>query len=152
MSTQSKSKPRRKAAGRVAAPAVIFALLSVLLAMGFERIGLLGGVASALRGGYARMGFAALAPVAWPVVWAALALAALALAWAVLDSPQLWRRVVLGVGALVITAAWSPVLATLGYDLPVAPLLLGIGWAWFCATTYAQQHRMPCDPAAPAHS
>lgn len=134
-----------KGVGRVAMPALVFALLSVVLVTGFERIGLLDALAGWLRDGYARLGFASLRPLGFAVVIALVAPGSLALAWAVLESPRLWRRLVLGVGALGVTAGWSPVLALLGYDFPLAPVLLGIGWAWFCATTYAQQHQMPCE-------
>jgi len=142
---KSKSTPARKPAGKVGVPACLFALLAVLLAMVFERIGLLASAGAWVHEAFVRMGFVELLPVGLPVVWALLALNSFGLSWAVLDSPQLWRRVVLGLGVGVITAAWAPVLATLGYDLPVVPLLVGIFWAWFCATIYAQQHRMPCD-------
>jgi hypothetical protein len=140
-----KPTPKRKPAGKVGAPAGLFAVLAVLLAMVFERIGLLASAGGWVHEAFARMGFVELSPVGLPVVWAVLALSAFGLSWAVLDSPQLWRRVVLGLGVAVVTAAWAPVLATLGYDLPVVPVLVGIFWAWFCATIYAQQHRMPCD-------
>jgi len=151
---KGKSKPGRKPVGRVGAPAGLFALLSVLLAMGFERIGLLGAAGAWVEAGFARMGLGGLAPVGWPVVWVLLGLSALGISWAVLDSPQLWRRVVLGGGVGVVTVAWAPVLATLGYALPVVPLVVGIFWAWFCSTLYAQQHRMPCEaaPTKPARA
>lgn len=144
-------KPRRKPVGRVGPPAGMFALLSVLLALVFERIGVLAVADSWINGVFVRNGFE-LVPVSLPVVWGTLSVTAFGLSWAILDSPQLWRRVALGLAAGVITAAWAPVLATLGYEFPVVPLLVGLAWAWFCATVYAQQHRMPCDalPAAPA--
>jgi hypothetical protein len=144
------STPGRKPVGRVCAPAGLFALLAVLLAMGFERVGLLASCGAWVRGGFAGMGLAGLAPVGLPLVWITLGLSGFGLSVAVLDSPQLWRRVVLGLAAGVVTVAWAPVLATLGYDLPVVPLLVGMIWAWFCSTLYAQQHRMPCDAPPPA--
>lgn len=67
------------------------------------------------------------------------------LAFAVLDSVGMWRKVVLGVTAMVLTLAMVPAFAV--WNVYFSPVLqiTGVFWSWFCVVLYAQHHRMPCD-------
>lgn len=79
------------------------------------------------------------------LLFAVAALFSFGIAFAVLDSPAPWRRVLLGVTALVVLLAMVPVCAL--WQIYFSPFLVVIAcfWAWFCAMMYASQHTMPCD-------
>lgn len=66
-------------------------------------------------------------------------------AFAVLDSPELWRRVVLGVTAIVLTLAMIPAFAVWNVYFSPFVQLVGVFWSWFCVVIYTQHHQMPCD-------
>lgn len=68
------------------------------------------------------------------------------IAYAVLDSAGLWRRIVLGITAVVLTLAMVPAFAV--WDIYFSPFvqLVGVFWSWFCVVLYTQHHQMPCDP------
>ena len=67
-------------------------------------------------------------------------------AFSVLGSAGLWRKIVLGVTAIVLTLAMVPAFAVWNiYCSPVLQLV-GVFWSWFCVVIYTQHHQMPCDP------
>lgn len=66
-------------------------------------------------------------------------------AFAVLDSPEVWRRVLLGVTAIVLSLAMIPAFAV--WNIYFSPFIqiVGVFWSWFCVMVYTQHHSMPCD-------
>jgi hypothetical protein len=81
-----------------------------------------------------------------PLVITAVAVFCYGISFAVLDSPDLWRRVVLGVTAMVLTLAMVPAFAVWNVYFSPFVQLVGVFWSWFCVVIYTQHHRMPCDP------
>lgn len=67
------------------------------------------------------------------------------LAYAVLDSSGMWRRLILGVTALILLLAMVPSFAV--WNLYFSPFLPVVGafWTWFCTIMYVSHHVMPCD-------
>jgi len=72
------------------------------------------------------------------------------IAFVVLDTAGLWRRVVMGVSLLVLVLAMVPSLAV--WNMYFSPFLTAVGvfWAWFFTLMYANHHLMPCE-VTPAH-
>ena len=66
-------------------------------------------------------------------------------AFAVLDSPRAWRRVILGFTVIVLVAALVPTFAVWNIYFPPLMSLIGVFWAWFSSMMYANHHCMPCD-------
>lgn len=68
------------------------------------------------------------------------------IAYAVLDSALIWRKVVLGVTAVALSLAMIPAFAV--WNVYFSPFLqvVGVFWSWFCVVLYTQHHQMPCDP------
>ena len=65
--------------------------------------------------------------------------------FAVLDSPGILRRIILGTSALVLLFAMVPTFAVWNiYFSPFLPVV-ALFWTWFCCMMYANHHRMPCD-------
>lgn len=73
------------------------------------------------------------------------------IAFAVLDSPAAWQRLVLGATALFLVLTIVPACAL--WQIYFSPFLVGVAffWAWFCAIMYASQHAMPCELVATHH-
>jgi len=67
------------------------------------------------------------------------------IAFAVLDSPSVWRRVLLGFTAMILTVAMVPTFAVWNIYFSPFVQLVGVFWSWFCVVIYTQHHRMPCD-------
>lgn len=67
------------------------------------------------------------------------------LAFALLDSPGTWRRVVLGFTVLVLVVAMVPTLAVWNVYFPPMMTLVGVFWTWFGSMIYVSHHQMPCD-------
>lgn len=67
------------------------------------------------------------------------------IAFAVLDSPSVWRRVLLGITAMILTVAMVPTFAVWNIYFSPFVQLVGVFWSWFCVVIYTQHHRMPCD-------
>ncbi len=68
------------------------------------------------------------------------------ISFAVLDSPSLWRKLILGITAIVLTLAMVPACAVWNVYFSPFVQLVGVFWSWFCVVLYTQHHRMPCDP------
>jgi hypothetical protein len=77
--------------------------------------------------------------------WLAALLLAPGLAVAVLCCPGWWRRWILVCTALVVLAAWAPVLSLAAHEPRIAAPWVAAFWASVCAMIYAAKHRMPCD-------
>jgi len=69
------------------------------------------------------------------------------IAFVVLDTAGVWRRVVMGVSVLVLVLAMVPSLAV--WNMYFSPFLtvVGVFWAWFFSLMYANHHLMPCEVA-----
>ena len=119
----------------------------MVLAVGLAALGFLdrlNGLAAALvsRGG--REGFPKQLPE-W-AIWLATVALAFGLAFAILSTPGLWRRVLLWVAALVLVAAWAPVLSLAAHAPAVGGPWVATLWSGVCALVYATRHHMACDP------
>lgn len=67
------------------------------------------------------------------------------LAFVVLDSAGTWRRIVLGVTAVVVILAMVPTLAVWNiYFSPFLPVVT-VFWVWFFCMMYVRHHLMPCE-------
>lgn len=88
-------------------------------------------------------------PIAAPVsvLYGVAAFFAFGIAFAVLDSPANWRRVVLGITGLVLLLATVPVCALWQLYFSPFPVVMAFFWAWFCSMMYVSQHSMPCEMA-----
>jgi hypothetical protein len=67
------------------------------------------------------------------------------IAFVVLDTAGLWRRVVMGVSVLVLVLAMVPSLAVWHIYFSPFLTLVGVFWAWFFTLMYANHHLMPCE-------
>ena len=122
--------------------AVAIGALSALLAAGLGVLGLLG----ALNGTISRwVGHAT--PRSLPVwlPWLAAVVFAFALALAILSVPGTWRRLVLWITAVVLVAAWAPVLGLAAHAPEIAAPLVATLWSGVCAVVYARNHHMASD-------
>mgnify|MGYP007004889949 CR=1 FL=1 len=73
------------------------------------------------------------------------ALCSFGIAFAMLDSSAAWRRIVLGLTALVVLLAMVPVCAL--WQIYFSPFFVVVAffWSWFCTMMYTSQHIMPCE-------
>lgn len=130
--------------GHVLVPLLAIGAMAMVLAAGFGFTGLTeradGWIAKTLSPSGGEMGGI---PV-W-AVWVAAAVGAFGLPAAILTVPGSWRRIVLLVSAVVVMAAWAPVLVVAAREPVVAVPLLATFWAGLCAYVYAQRHHMAVD-------
>lgn len=133
--------------GHVLAPASAIGSLSILLAVGLGALGILDGVDRMISHLISRTaGFPKTLPE-WSV-WLVTVLFAFALSFAILSVAGTWRRLVLWITALVLVAAWAPVLALAARAPDIGAPLIAVLWSGICALVYAGNHRMPCDEAS----
>lgn len=127
-------------------PAAAIGSLSILLTAGLSVLGILGRVngfiANGLLTGEAA-GFSKALPE-WSV-WLAAVLFAFSLSFAILSVPGTWRRCVLWITAVVLVAAWAPVLSLAARAPDIAAPFIATVWSGVCALVYAGNHRMACD-------
>lgn len=131
----------------MAAPAIFIGALSILLVAGLEWLGLLSKLhlqLEALLLEAAAVDHDHVLPL-W-VIWLATAVLAFGVSVAMLGSSRQWRRVLLWVIALVLVAAWAPVLSLVSYAPHVGAPWIAVLWAGVCALVYASNHRMDGDP------
>jgi hypothetical protein len=138
-------------AGSVLLPAAAIGILSLGLAAGLELLGVLARV----NAGIARIvsrGGAEKFPQQLPDwgVWLTAALLAFGLAAAILGTPGAFRRVILWLSAVVLVAAWAPVLSLAAHAPEIAAPWIATLWSGVCAIVYTARHRMPCDGPFPA--
>jgi len=151
-------KRRNKAAaphpaGHVLRPAAAIGVLSLGLASGLELLGVLARV----NDGIARIvsrGGAEKFPRHLPdgSVWLAAALFSFGLAAAMLGTPGPLRRVALWLSAVVLAAAWAPVLSLAAHAPEIAAPWIATFWSGVCAMVYTSRHRMPVDGISDASS
>lgn len=132
--------------GHVLLPASAIGGLSVVLAVGLALLGMLdrmdAGIAAMLTAGQERS-FPKELPE-W-VVWLATVVFAFGLAFVLLATPGLWRRLILWLTAIVLVAAWAPVLSLAAHAPVIAAPWIATVWSGICAIVYAANHRMACD-------
>ncbi len=134
--------------GHVLVPASAIAALSILLGVGLSLLGTLD------RANFAIARIVSQDPAApypkflpqWSL-WFAAALIAFALSFSILSVAGAWRRWVLWISAIVLTAAWAPVLSLAAHAPDVSAPLVAALWSGVCAIVYAGRHLMPCDEA-----
>lgn len=143
--TRDKPIPIR-APGQVLVPAATIGGLSLILAGGLELLGVL----DRLNAGIARLvaadgaaNFPKQVP-AW-CLWLAAGLCACGLASAILGTSGHGRRAILWITAVVLVAAWAPVLSLAAHAPDIAAPCIATLWAGICAVVYAANHRMACD-------
>ena len=132
--------------GHVLVPAAMIGALSMILAAGLELLGFL----IRLNAEIARLvtlsgvaGYPHHLP-AWGI-WLAAGGFAFGLAAAILGTPGNWRRAVLWISAMVVVAAWAPVLCLAARAPDIAAPCIATLWSGICALLYAANHRMACD-------
>lgn len=147
VSRESNNHLRRK--GHVVIPAAAIGGLSLVLASGLALLGVLdranAGIASFLsRGGMETF------PKQLPdwSIWLVTVVFAFGMAYAILETPGLWRRGILWITAIVLVAAWAPVLSLAAHAPEVAAPWIATLWSGVCAIVYSANHRMPCDPSS----
>ncbi len=143
----SAGKPNQvRQVGHVNGAALTIGSLSILLVARLT----LPGIVERLNGAVARMTVDASGaefPKSLPVwgVWLFTILVSYAVPFAILGVPGIWRRVVLWLTALVLVAAWAPVLVLAAHAPDIAAPWIATLWSGICALVYAANHRMPVD-------
>ena len=137
-------------AGHLLLPAAAIGGLSLALAAGLELAGALSrlnGMAAAMcsRGGLET--FPKQIPV-W-MIWLAVVICAFGISLAMLGTPGLLRRVLLWLTAVLLIAAWAPVLSLAAHAPDIAGPWIATVWSGICALVYSSRHRMPCDETPP---
>jgi fatty acid desaturase len=133
-------------AGHLLLPVAAIGILSLGLAAGLELLGLLARVNEGIarivsRGGAEKF------PKHLPdeCVWLSAAVLAGGLAAAILGTPGPFRRVALWLSAVVLVAAWAPVLSLAAHAPDIAAPWIATLWSGVCAIIYTARHRMPVD-------
>lgn len=127
-------------------PAIAIGGLSMLLVAGLELLGFLArmnaGIASLVsRGG------AETFPKTLPdwCVWLAATVFAFGAAAATLGTPGQLRRVLFWLTAVLLVAAWAPVLSLAARAPDIAAMCVATVWSGICALVYAARHDMSAD-------
>jgi len=81
--------------------------------------------------------------------WMLVLVVCFGIAFAVLDSDKVWRRITLFFLSAVIIVMASPVLMLWEVFWSPCMVVVGLLWSWFCAFIYSVQHTMPCELLAP---
>ena len=138
--------------GHVLVPAALIGALSLVLAVGLSLLGVLDR-ANAGIAGLASRGGAETFPKHLPEwsVWLATVFFAFGLSFAILATPGHWRRAVLWITAIVLVAAWAPVLSLAAHAPDIAAPWIATVWSGVCSIVYASNHQMACDdPISPS--
>ena len=132
--------------GRLAGSTLLYGGLSLALAFALQSLGLLQGGDLWLKQ-YLSSVFSESLHIIVPghLLFIVAAIFSFGTAFAVLDSPAAWQRLVLGAIALVVLLTLVPACAL--WQIYFSPFLVGVAffWAWFCAMMYSSQHTMPCE-------
>lgn len=132
--------------GHVLVPATLFGSLSILLVVGLKVLGVLNRLDLIIAKTVAQsdlQDFPKSVPPA--LLWLTAIGLAFGIAHAILHITGFWRRMMLWLTALVLIAAWAPVLSLAAHSPNVAGPWIATLWSGFCALVYARNHRMPCD-------
>ena len=133
--------------GRVDGPGLLYGGIGLALALAVQMAGLFKQGDVRLQELLLHNVFGGVAPeiLTMPVLILFAAVFSFGLAFAVLDSPGVWRRLLLGITAIIVVLAMVPTLAVWHfYFSPFLPLI-ALFWSWFCSMMYANHHMMPCD-------
>ena len=133
--------------GRVAGPVLIFGSVSFLLALFTELMGIFAPLDARLKGALGGLG-GDLEKTTGVMGLSGFLVAVLfcyGLVWMILSTPEMWRRVMLGMTTMVVAALFVPSFAVWGIYWQPFPLALGLLWAMFSGLIYAESHRMPCE-------
>lgn len=145
------SSPPPRAPGHVAAATAAIGTLSLVLAIGLQLIGMLTRfdklIATLVSRGGAE-GFPRHLPTAVP--WLAAALLAYGLAFAILASHGTGRRVILWITAMVLVAAWAPVLSLASFFPGIGAAWIATAWSGVCAIVHAGHPRAPVGNSRPS--
>lgn len=128
--------------GRVPVPAAAIGSLAVMLAAGLAGFGMLEPLDAMINHAVGTGGDVSRELPA-TVVWLLVAVVAYGLTFAMLGTPGTWRRLGLWATALVLMAAWAPVMSLAAYRPTVAPWLVAALWSGICSMAYAHNHLMP---------
>ncbi len=133
-------------AGHVILPAAAIGGLSMVLAVGLEFLGVLLRMNAMIARGVSR-GDAETFPITLPVwwVWLTATVFAFGTAAAILGTPGQLRRGLLWLSAIILVAAWAPVLSLAARTPEIAAPLVATIWSGICALVYASRHDMPAD-------
>jgi hypothetical protein len=139
----------RRRPGNVLGPAVSIAALGILLVGGLSVLG----IQDRLDHWLARLIAQEQAAVflkALPVwaIWLVTVVFAFGTSLAILEVAGTWRRLVLWTTALVLIAAWAPVLGLAARAPDISAPFIAVLWSGFCALVYASQHRMAADESS----
>ncbi len=129
--------------GHVLAPAAAIGSLAAILALGLALLGLADRMDAVIAGWLGGGVFPERVPP-W-VVWLGGGVVSYGLSLAILSVPGVWRRVVLWITALVVMAAWAPVLVLSARDPAISTGIIPVLWSGICSLVYAQRHRMEAD-------
>jgi hypothetical protein len=132
--------------GHVWQAGVAIGAMSLVLVLGMDLAGALGrmdDLAAALVS-HGDVGSFPLRLPDWGL-WLATVLAAFGMAAVVLQTPGTARRFLLWLTAVLLVAAWAPVLGLAARHPAVAGPWVATVWSGVCAIFYASRHRMPCD-------
>ena len=138
--------------GRPLTVALVVGSLSFALGLVLLTSGVLGGIGEKLLAGYRAAGF--VLPddevgAGWSV--GILFVICYGVAWLLLETPGLGRRILLLFTALLLAVAASPVLALWGvFWCPLVVLFAG-AWSGFCAIMWGHHHIMPCEVVEEPH-
>jgi len=132
--------------GHVLLPAAAIGGLSMVLAAGLELLGALEKINRSIAHFVSRGG-AETFPHQLPLwcLWLAAAVFAFGMAAAILGTPGRLRRGLLWLSAVMLVAAWAPVLSLAEHAPDIAAPWTTAIWSGVCAMVYASRHRMPCD-------
>lgn len=120
------------------------ALMGLVLAWALDFLGVLSTVDDALTGWVNGFGLDGGTRVLDPwVPWTWAVVMTVGVCQAVLHVRGLWRRAVLVVSSLVLTACWVPVLALAAFYTPLAGSLVALVWGGASSLIYAERHREP---------
>jgi hypothetical protein len=140
------------APGHVVAPSLAIGTMSLVLVVGLDLLGLWNPLDAGATAWTERLG-EGMRDVPAGMVLLMTALGAYGLPLLMLASPRWWRRAILWMSGLFLTAAWLPVLALASWKLPPCMPVIAVLWSGLCALIYAQRHRLPCEmPPHPAAS
>lgn len=133
--------------GRLNMPALLYGSVGLLLSYALHWIGMFKRVDALLLESMSNPFFHE-GVAAQPTMLSVMVVAGVfcyGIAFAVLDSPSVWRRVLLGITAMILTVAMVPTFAVWSIYFSPFVQLVGVFWSWFCVVIYTQHHRMPCD-------
>lgn len=76
------------------------------------------------------------------LIWIAAIILAIGIAITILATSGTWRRLVLWITAVMLIAAWAPVLSLAAHSPDIAVPWIATVWSGVCALVYASNHRM----------